>query len=119
MVKSTVRIPMPPSKRAKIFSPFDALKGFNEAIAAREKISVPRKELAEDRIAEIDKILNTILPGQVVTVIYYGCYEKEYIQKTGRVTKLDPFWHTLHIENIALDFSEIDDVQLADEIERK
>ena len=28
---------MPLSRRAKIFSPFDALKGFREAIAAKEK----------------------------------------------------------------------------------
>ena len=28
--------PMPPSRWAKIFSPFDALKGFREAIASAE-----------------------------------------------------------------------------------
>ena len=33
-----VRAPMPPSKRAKIFSMFDALKGLKEALAAKERI---------------------------------------------------------------------------------
>ena len=28
--------PMPPGRWAKIFSPFDALKGFQEALAAKE-----------------------------------------------------------------------------------
>ena len=32
----SVRVPMPPSKRAKIFSMYDALKGFKEALAAKE-----------------------------------------------------------------------------------
>ena len=30
-----VRVPMPPSRRAKIFSMFDALKGLKEALAAQ------------------------------------------------------------------------------------
>lgn len=31
---------MPVAKRAKIFAPFDALRGFNEAIKAKEKESL-------------------------------------------------------------------------------
>ena len=34
---------MPLEKRAKIFSPFDALKGFNEAISAVDAIYEDRK----------------------------------------------------------------------------
>ena len=32
--------PMPASRWAKIFAPFDALKGFDEAIKSQEEISV-------------------------------------------------------------------------------
>lgn len=35
MPKATVRTPMPPSRRAKQFVPFDALKGMKDAIAQR------------------------------------------------------------------------------------
>lgn len=37
--------------RAKIFAPFDALKGFREALRAKERVIVPKRELAEDRQA--------------------------------------------------------------------
>ncbi len=115
MAGSTVRAPMPPSKRAKIFAPFDALKGLTEAIAAKEKISIPKKELSEDRIAEINTILAELKPGQIITVVYYGDYEQHYLQKTGRVSKVDPYWHMLFIDNVGLDFSEIDDIQFPDD----
>ena len=36
------------SKRAKIFAPFDALKGFNEAISFKESESATRKEYEDD-----------------------------------------------------------------------
>ena len=52
-----VRAPMPPSKRAKIFSMFDALKGLKEALAAKERIPEERKILAADAIEELDRIL--------------------------------------------------------------
>ena len=41
---------MPASRRAKQFMPFDALRGLKEAIAAKEKIPIPKKELAEDMV---------------------------------------------------------------------
>lgn len=42
-------------RRAKIFSPFDALKGFSEAVAAKEELYVSRKELNEEDKAELDR----------------------------------------------------------------
>ena len=49
---------MPASRWAKIFSPFDALKGFNGAIAAKETQYVYKRELAPDDVAELDRILD-------------------------------------------------------------
>lgn len=44
--------PMPASRWAKIYSPFDALAGFDDAIKSKEELYVQRIELAEDdRIA--------------------------------------------------------------------
>ena len=48
------------TRRAKIFSPFDALKGFNEAVASKEVIYVDKKELNEEEIRELNIILNTL-----------------------------------------------------------
>lgn len=103
----TVRAPMPTSKRAKIFQPFNALTGLQEAIAARERITEPKRELAEDSIAEINKTLMELQKGQIITVVYYGMYEQNYLQLTGPVTKIDPYWSNLQIGNTVLSFPEI------------
>lgn len=70
-------------RRAKIFSPFDALKGFNEAIASKDVLYRDRIELSEDDRKELDRRLQ-ILKGLTyngrmaranrvkVTVVYYG-----------------------------------------------
>ena len=108
MATKTVRAPMSRSRRAKQFQPFDALRGLKEAIAAKEKVPTPRRYLSEDRIAEIDKLLNSLRKGQIVTVVYYGAYEQEYLQLTGPVINVDPYWHRLQIGDSVIEFSEID-----------
>ena len=108
--KTTARASMPPSRRAKQFVPFDALKGLKEAIAAKEKISTPKKELAEDMIREINSILVDLRKGQNVTVVYYNGYEEEYLQLTGEVEKVDAYWKLLQIGNVAIDFEEISEI---------
>lgn len=52
--------PMELTRRAKIFSPFDALKGFNEAVAAKNVIYVEKKELNEEEQRELNTILNIL-----------------------------------------------------------
>ena len=42
-------------KRAKIFSPFDALKGFNDAVASKEIKYVERRELCENDCEELNE----------------------------------------------------------------
>ena len=42
-------------KRATIFAPFDALKGFNEAVAAKDELYEDRRELNEEDISELDR----------------------------------------------------------------
>jgi len=44
-------------KRAKIFSPFDALKGFTEEVEAKDELYVERVELSEDECVELDNII--------------------------------------------------------------
>ena len=110
MVKRKPRVPMPASRRAKQFMPFDALRGLKEAIAAKEKISIPKKELAEDMVREINSILIDLRKGQNVTVVYYNDYEEEYLQLTGTVEKVDSYWQLLQIGKIAIGFDEISEI---------
>lgn len=110
MAKTTVRAPMPPSRRAKQFAPFDALKGLKEAIARKEHVPEPRRELSEDAIAEINAKLTMLKPGSWVTVVYYCDYTQEYCQLTGMVSKVDPYWKTLEVGSISIDFSELHEI---------
>ena len=107
MAKKTVWAPMPPSKRAKQFAPFQALKGLNEAIANKEKIITPRRELSEDSIAEINRVLISLSIGSLVTAVYYCDYQQEYQQLTGYVKKVDPLCKCLQIGNVSIAFSDI------------
>ena len=110
MGTKVVRAPMPRSKRAKIFSSFDALVGLKEAIAAKERVIEPKRYLSDDAVAEINRTLNSLKKGQLVTVIYYGSYEQEYLQLTGPVLKVDPYWKIIQIETTSIDFTEIYDL---------
>ena len=107
MAVKTVRAPMPRSRRAKQFMPFDALTGLREAIAAKERVIEPRRYPSEDAIAEMNAKLLDLHKGQIITVVYYGDYEQRYLQLTGPVIKVDSYWHSIQIENITIDFSEI------------
>ena len=112
MVKATVSAPMPPSQRAKQFAPFDALKGLKEAIARKEHIPEPRRELSDDAISEINAQLSDLKAGQLVTVVYYCEYTQEYHQLTGKVTNVDSYWETLEVGNISIAFSELYQIEL-------
>lgn len=111
MAKTTVRAPMPPSRRAKQFVPFDALKGLKEAIAQKEHTPTPRQELSEDAISEINECLSDLRLGQLITVVYYCDYTQEYHQLTGKVSKVDPYWKVLKVGSICIDFSELYEIE--------
>ena len=108
MATKTVRAPMPRSRRAKQFMPFDALRGLKEAIAAKERVIEPRRYPSEDTIAEINATLLGLHKGQIITVVYYGIYEQVYLQLTGPVTKVDSYWQNLQVGNTTIEFPEID-----------
>lgn len=105
---------MPPSRRAKQFSMFDALKGLREALAAREKQPEDRRELAADAIEELNRTLTELEPGRTVTVVYYCEYEKAHLQLTGPVTGLDRYWRTLYVDGKGIDFNEIVELLVMD-----
>ena len=107
MRKNIVRAPMPPSRRAKQFAPFQALKGLNEAIAAKEKRPELRRELSDEKKEQISSALSELYKGKWITVVYYGSMEQETLQVTGTVMKVDAYWQTLQVDKLVIDFSEI------------
>lgn len=103
-------LPMPASKRAKQFAPFNAVKGLDEALARKRKIRVPRREILDDRAEEINKNLLSLRQGQIVTVVYYNTSEEEYVQLTGTVNKVDRNRRWLQIIRTNIPFDDIVEV---------
>jgi hypothetical protein len=131
----TLRHPrMKLGQRAKIFSPFAALRGFDEAIEAKDIIYVEKKDLNEedqDKIAqalsklyEMTRNLRLAKANCVsATVTYYvpcmdenheayGC-RGSYEQYTGTVWRVDPLLtKALYIGEMIIEFSEISDITI-------
>ena len=123
--------PMPASRWAKIFSPFDALKGFDEAIGSKEVRYVDRVELEEDEKRDLDHRL-FILRGYtfnsrlaranrvMVTVRYFvpcadqdafGPEKGRYETASGMVLNVDEFHETMTLQEenskAVIDFADL------------
>ena len=57
--------------RAKIFLPFDALKGFREALKEKEKVIVPKIELSEEETDRLSRLLLKIEKRMMVKIVYF------------------------------------------------
>lgn len=105
--------------RAKIFAPFAALKGYEEAITAKQRIVVPRIELSEEVKEYLDLLLGKIerllLSGQhpIITVVYFQKDKVEneeggvYIRFTGMAAKFDKTSRILQIVDKRLRLDDI------------
>ena len=96
------------SNRAKQFMPFAALKGFPEALAAKEHIVVPKPILSDDKMEELDRNLQLLERGKIANIIYY--HEDEYLKITGIVARIDTDSRLLQIVNTKISFEDILDI---------
>lgn len=101
------RIPMTVADRAKIFMPFAALKGYDEAVDDKKKLYTIRMELTEERKEELDRKIYILKEGLMkgekieVAIKYFikdesASIEKKeevgkYIDIIGEVAKIDEF----------------------------
>lgn len=115
---------MPVSARAKIFSPFAALRGYDEELAEEEqkKSLVPKKALTEEKSRILSERLTQVRKGMTVTVRYFaedtlhpatpplGTYE----DLSGMVVWMDPAIRQLCIRKdgaeIVIGFDEMDGI---------
>lgn len=95
-------------ERAKQFMPFAALKGLPEALASKEKITVEKSELSEEQYEELNRKMQSIEKGSIITVVYYD--KNEYIKRTGMVARIDTFNRILQIVNTKIPFDDILDI---------
>lgn len=91
--------------RAKQFVPFAAVKGYEEALRAKERIVVEKRELSEEKKAELDEQLPHIRKNHMVRVVYFS--DGEYIELEGMVSRLDTDAHILTVVNTKIAFEDI------------
>ncbi|MBR5248899.1 MAG: YolD-like family protein [Lachnospiraceae bacterium] len=104
------RLKMSPADRAKQFMPFAALKGYEEALRAKEKVVVPKMELSEEMLEDLDRKLHQIQRNDIITVVYYN--GEEYVRVTGMVSRLDTDAKVLKVVNTRIPFENISVIEL-------
>jgi len=103
--------------RAKIFSPFAALRGYDEQLAAEKQRTerVPKRILTEEEMSALSDRLMQVTKGMTITVRYF----KEdtahpevpavgnYITLTGKADRIDPVFRTLQVGDTVVPFEDL------------
>ncbi|MDD6572996.1 MAG: YolD-like family protein [Thermoflexaceae bacterium] len=95
--------------RACQFAPFDALKGFREALKEKERMIIPKAELSEERTEELERKLHAVQSGSLLTVIYY--HNGQYEKITGMVSDISKTSRSLTIVHTTICFDDIRDME--------
>ena len=117
---------MSPGRRAKIFAPFAALRGFEEEVSSKEVRYEEKRDLDPDELYELNRILGELYsavrnghtarrnPVTASAEFYRVCEDPhsdaygrlgEYITVTGTVHRVDPEQQLLVIEDTVIPFS--------------
>lgn len=88
---------MTQQERAKLFMPFDAMKGLQEELRKREEkhMRVDKIELSEESQQEISDVLCSLEEGMDVSVRYYSNHH--YLTVIAKVVKLDFVYKYLYL----------------------
>ena len=109
---------MPIERRAKIFLPFAAVKGLDEALERKreERLMEDRIILSEDGEMEVDAVLNEIGKGDTVRATFYDGGRYRIIE--GRIAKKDEKEGCIILENNpVISFKDIRSIEkIADKI---
>lgn len=98
------------SKRAKLFLPFDALKGLQEALREQERVIVPKKSLSIDTKEHLSKTISLIKKGDIVEIV---CYDNdEYVSIKGIVSFIDFDFKSITVVTNKIYFDDIIDIKL-------
>ncbi len=100
------------SDRAKMFMPFNSLKGYYDMILEKKCQKTPRRELSEDAAAALSDKLNILKKGDVITAEYY---ETDHYEKlTGIVSEVDKVFRTLMIIRKRIPFDDLTDIEFTE-----
>ena len=100
---------MPLNQRAKIFTPFAALKGFENLIREEENTYEEMPELSEDQYEDLNFAINCIKIGDTVTVKYFRDYKIRTL--FGSVEKLSKEKRFISIKGDMFNFDELIEIE--------
>ncbi len=107
--------------RAKLFTPFSALRGFDIEILTKEqdRLLVSRVTLGTDQQELIRHRLNDLRSGQRVTVTHFALVKElesiplgEYVTQTGQVRCVDNFYQVLVLDSGVVAFEDIRELEV-------
>ena len=103
--RDRVRPKMDRADRAKQFMPFDALKGFQEALREKERVRVSKRILSEEEREELNRELSRIGKMDMVEAEYFQ--DGEYVSVKGMVSGINQQEGWLRIVNMQIRFEDI------------
>lgn len=103
---------MTQQERAKLFMPFDAMKGLKEALRKREEkhLRVQKIELSEESLEELSSTLLRLEVGTDVMIKYYCNYQ--YVCTKGIIRKINYEYRLLFIDDLKIHFDDIYSVEM-------
>lgn len=102
------------SDRAKLFAPYDALKGFGDSVKEKDRVYYPRMLATDYTQEEINRKLMALNRKDVVTVIYFVSMRRtaeedlgEYHTTSGPVLRVDEIERRLVLDRLSIPFEDI------------
>ena len=95
--------------RAVQFMPFDALKGFREALEQVEKFSEDKKEFSDDYFYVLNQKINKLKIGEKVLIKHY--YELEYVETISVIKRIDKVYKKIYLVNSIIEFDDIIEIK--------
>ena len=102
------------AERAKIFAPFDAMKGLQEALRDREErhSRVERHEISEEQQEHNSEIFARLTKGMHIRLEYYSAFHD--VAKSGIVTEVSTVFRYLKLGTEQIFFCDIYDIEIRD-----
>ncbi len=92
-------------QRAKIFLPFNGLRGYYDLILKVDKVVEPKRELSEDELNELSEIFNKLKKRMIVEVTYYK--DDGYVKIYGMISKINIVKRVITIIKTEIKFDDI------------
>ena len=96
--------------RAKQFMPFDALKGFREALLEKEKIMDSKVLLSEEQFNYLNDVILSIDIGSTILVTFYS--NNKYIDKIFTIKKLSIDKNKIVLNDYKILLSDIKNIKI-------